>query len=133
MINSHFTCFSLIFFLAHFLYDYLSFSPLFLGNYIYIHTHTHTYIKCIVLSFMIKTAEQDGHVLILSCKHSKTAPSCWTTISRRKLYLTKKGYDLCSFTSKPFNITVSHVYVPTPNAKEAEVEWFYEDLQDLLD
>ena len=34
---------------------------------------------------------------------------------------------------KPFNITVIQVYAPTSNAEEAEVEWFYEDLQDLLD
>ena len=33
---------------------------------------------------------------------------------------------------KPFNITVIQVYTPTSNAEEAEVEWFYEDLQDLL-
>ena len=37
------------------------------------------------------------------------------------------------FQGKPFNITVIQVYVPTTNAKEAEVEWFYEDLQDLLE
>ena len=34
---------------------------------------------------------------------------------------------------KPFNITVIQAYAPTSNAEEAEVEWFYEDLQDLLD
>ena len=34
---------------------------------------------------------------------------------------------------KPFNITVIQVYVPTSNAEEAEVERFYEDLQDLLE
>ena len=34
---------------------------------------------------------------------------------------------------KPFNITVIQVYAPTNNAEEAEVEWFYEDLQDLLE
>ena len=34
---------------------------------------------------------------------------------------------------KPFNITVIQIYAPTSNAKEAEVEWFYEDLQDLLE
>ena len=34
---------------------------------------------------------------------------------------------------KPFNITVIQVYVPTSNAKEAEVERFYEDLQDLVE
>ena len=34
---------------------------------------------------------------------------------------------------KPFNITVIQVYAPTGNTEEAEVEWFYEDLQDLLE
>ena len=34
---------------------------------------------------------------------------------------------------KPFNITVIQVYAQTRNAEEAEVEWFYEDLQDLLE
>ena len=34
---------------------------------------------------------------------------------------------------KPFNITVIQVYTPTTDAEEAEVEWFYEDLQDLLE
>ena len=41
--------------------------------------------------------------------------------------------DFCSFKGKPFNITVIQVYAPTSNAEEAEVEWFYEDLQDLLE
>ena len=34
---------------------------------------------------------------------------------------------------KQFNITVMQAYAPTSNAEEAEVEWFYEDLQDLLE
>ena len=34
---------------------------------------------------------------------------------------------------KPFNITIIQVYAPTSNAEEAEVEQFYEDLQDLLE
>ena len=38
-----------------------------------------------------------------------------------------------SFQGKPFNITVIQVYAPTSNAEEAEVEQFYEDLQDLLE
>ena len=38
-----------------------------------------------------------------------------------------------SFQGKPFNIRVIQVYAPTSNAEEAEVEQFYEDLQDLLD
>ena len=37
------------------------------------------------------------------------------------------------FKGKPFNITVIQVYAPTSNAEEAEVERFYEDLQDLLE
>ena len=37
------------------------------------------------------------------------------------------------FQGKPFNITVIRVYAPTNNAEEAEVEWFYEDLQDFLE
>ena len=37
------------------------------------------------------------------------------------------------FQGKPFNITVIQVYAPTSNAEEAEVEWFYEDIQDLLE
>ena len=37
------------------------------------------------------------------------------------------------FQGKPFNITVTQVYAPTSNAEEAEVECFYEDLQDLLE
>ena len=37
------------------------------------------------------------------------------------------------FQGKPFNITVIQVYAPTSNAEEAEVEQFYEDLQDLLE
>ena len=36
------------------------------------------------------------------------------------------------FQGKPFNMTVIQAYAPTSNAEEAEVEWFYEDFQDLL-
>ena len=44
----------------------------------------------------------------------------------------KRQNDLC-FQGKPFNITEIQVYAPTSNAEEAEVEWFYENLQDLLE
>ena len=37
------------------------------------------------------------------------------------------------FQGKPFNTTVIQVYAPTSNPEEAEVEWFYEDLQDFLE
>ena len=52
--------------------------------------------------------------------------STWTQSQNRQ-------NDLCSFQGKPFNIIVIQVYAPTTDAKEAEVEWFYEDLQDLLE
>ena len=37
------------------------------------------------------------------------------------------------FQGKPFNITVIQVYAPISNAQEVEVEWFYEDLPDILE
>ena len=46
-----------------------------------------------------------------------------------------KNYGMISvrFEGKPFNIMVIQAYAPTSNAEEAEVERFYEDLQDLLE
>ena len=40
---------------------------------------------------------------------------------------------LVHFQGKPFNITIIQGYAPATNAEEPEVEWFYEDLQDLLE
>ena len=45
----------------------------------------------------------------------------------------KRQNHLCSFPRQTINITVIQVYAPTTNAEEAEVEQFYEDLQDLLE
>ena len=45
----------------------------------------------------------------------------------------KRQSGLCSFQGKPFNIKVIQAYAPTSNTEEAEVEQFYEDLQDLLE
>ena len=47
--------------------------------------------------------------------------------------LKNDGMISVHFQGKPFNITVIQACVPTSNAEEAEVEWFYEDLQDLLE
>ena len=47
--------------------------------------------------------------------------------------LKNDGMISIRFQGKPFNITVIQVYAPTSNAEEAEVEQFYEDLQDLLE
>ena len=44
----------------------------------------------------------------------------------------KQQNDLC-FQGKPLNITAIQVYALTRNVEEAEVEWFYDDLQDLLE
>ena len=44
----------------------------------------------------------------------------------------KTTESLC-FQGKPFNSTVIQVYAPTTNAEEDEVEWFYDDLQELLE
>ena len=46
--------------------------------------------------------------------------------------ISRQQNDPC-YKGKPFNITVIQVYAPTTNAKEAEVEWFYDDLKDLLE
>ena len=45
----------------------------------------------------------------------------------------KRQNDLCSFPRQPFNITVIQVYAPTSNTEEAQVERFYEDLQEPLE
>ena len=45
----------------------------------------------------------------------------------------KRQNDVCSFPRQSIQITVIQVYALTGNAEEAEVEWFYEDLQDLLE
>ena len=46
-----------------------------------------------------------------------------------------KNYRMISvrFQGKPFNITVIQAYAPNSNAEEAEVEWFYDDLKELLE
>ena len=60
----------------------------------------------------------------------------WSTKESERQYLdaiSKMTEISVRFQGKPFNITVIQVYAPTSIAEEAEVEWFYEDLQDLLE
>ena len=45
----------------------------------------------------------------------------------------KRQMIIVHFQGKPFNITVIQIYALTSNAKEVEIEWFYDDLQDLLE
>ena len=56
------------------------------------------------------------------------SPKCSTRMQSQK----HRMNSVC-FQGKPFNITVIQVYAPTSNAEEVKVEWFYEDLQDLLE
>ena len=62
--------------------------------------------------------------------------SSWSTKESKMQYLdaiSKTTEWSLRFQGKPFNITVIQVYAPTSNAEEAEVQRFYEDLQDLLE
>ena len=61
-------------------------------------------------------------------------------IVNKRVWKAVLGYNLkndrmisAPFQGKLFNITINQVYSPNSNAEEAEVEWFYEDLQDLLE
>ena len=58
----------------------------------------------------------------------KNSPKCSTWMQSQK-----QQNDLCSVPGKPFNIRAIQTYAPTTNSKEVEVEWFYDDLQDLLE
>ena len=63
------------------------------------------------------------------------SPSWSTRVQNAALGCNLKNDRMISvrFQGKPFNITGIQVYAPTSNAEEAEVEWFYKDLQDLLE
>ena len=64
-------------------------------------------------------------VAIMVNKRVRNAVLGWSLKNDRMISVRLQG--------KPFNVTVIQVYAPTSNSKEAEVEWFYEDLQDLLE
>ncbi|MFC4195051.1 hypothetical protein ACFOVT_18780 [Novosphingobium lubricantis] len=74
-----------------------------------------------------------------SSYHSQQkSPKCstWiskTTISNQCSNLKNDRMNSVRFQGKPLHIMVIQVYAPTSNAEEAEVEWFYEDLQELLE
>ena len=63
----------------------------------------------------------------MSSPHSQQKiPKCSTWVQSEK-----RQNDLSFFQGKLFNSTVIQVYTPTTNAKEVEVDWFYEDPQDF--
>ena len=71
-----------------------------------------------------ESLRRNGVALIVSKRAQNAVPGCNLKNIRM--------ISVC-FQGKPFNITVIQVYAPTTNAKETEVEWFYENLQDLLE
>ena len=78
---------------------------------------------------------------IISTTEGKNPLEKWVTlIVKKRVQNGVLGYNLKNgsiisvhFQSKAYNIIVIKVYAPTSNAEETEVEWFYEDLQDLLE
>ena len=71
-----------------------------------------------------KNPKKNGVALIAN-KRVRSAVLGWSLKNDRMIFV--------HFQGKPFSITVIQVYALTSNAEEAEVEWFYEDLQDLLE
>ena len=71
-----------------------------------------------------KSLRRNGVVLIVNKKVRNAVLGC--SLKNDRMVSVR-------FQGKPFNITAIQVYAPTSNAEEAEVEWFYEDLQDLLE
>ena len=70
-----------------------------------------------------------------SLRRNEVAHKVNKTVGKAVLGCNLKNDRMISvhFQSKPFSITVIQVYAPTTNIKEAKVEWFHEDLQDLLE
>ena len=71
-----------------------------------------------------ESLRRNGVALIVSKRAQNAVPGCNLKNIRM--------ISVC-FQGKPFNITVIQVYALTSIAEEADVEWFYEDLQDLLE
>ena len=81
----------------------------------------------------------DGHC-IYYCGQESLRKNGLAIIVNKRVYNAVLGCNLKNdrmisvhFPGKPFNITVIQVYAPTSNSEEAETEWFYEDLRDLLE
>ena len=70
------------------------------------------------------TLEQMGVAIMVNKRVQNAVPGC--SLKNDRMISVR-------FQGKPFSITVIQVYAPTSNAEEAEVERFYEDLQDLLE
>ena len=71
-----------------------------------------------------ETLRRNGVAIIVNTRVQNTVLGC--NLKNNRMISVR-------FQGKPFNITVSQAYAPTSNAEEAEVERFYEDLQDILE
>jgi len=71
-----------------------------------------------------ESLRRNGVAIIVNKRVQNTILGC---------YLINDRMISVHFHAKPFNISVIQVYAPTCNAEESEVEWFYENLQDLLE
>ena len=78
-----------------------------------------------IISTTVGRNPSENGVAIMVNKRVQNAVLGWDLKNNRMISVRFQG--------KPFSITVIQVYAPTSNAEEAEVERFYEDLQDLLE
>ena len=107
------------------------------------HTHTHTHTHILGISEIKWTGMgefiSDDHYIYYFRQESLRRNGLAIMVNKRVqnavLGCNLKNDRMISvhFQGKPFNITVIQAYAPTSKAEEAEVEWFYEDLQDLLE
>ena len=101
--------------------------------------HSHWLTYCFFLPATLKTVfNSDNHYIYYCGQESLRRNGLDLIVNRVQnavLGCNLKNDRMISvrFQGKPFNIIVIQVYGPTSNAEEAEVEWFYEDLQDLLE
>ena len=84
-------------------------------------------------------SNSDGHYIYYCGQESLRRNGVTIIVNKRKqnavlgCSLKNDGMISVRFQGKPFNITVIQIYALISNAEEAEVEWFYEDLYDLLE
>ena len=75
------------------------------------------------LAQMSEISIKSFKLMIIKCSEKE-----WRTLLNGKT----ETFSKVKYIYEPFNITVIQAYAPNSNAEEAEVEWFYEDLHDLL-
>ena len=93
----------------------------------------HTDILPKIIELRSESRERSGNLpKITQLRHGSTDRSGYLPLMEQVQSQNDKTISV-HFQGKPFNITVIQVYAPTTNTEEAEVEWFFDGLQDLLD